>query len=181
MRAAVFTHAKVMSRAPHEDQQEAPDARNTPRVTIRIEEAIAAAAMALICLITFANVVVRYLTNASFAFTEEISVFLLVVLTLIGAAAAFARDRNIRVDFFVQRLPRPARLALDLGAMALSALLFTLVAWYGWRFFLDDWKFGTTSPGLGIPQWTYSVWLTVLSLLIVARVVGRLIRLARAR
>jgi TRAP-type C4-dicarboxylate transport system permease small subunit len=152
------------------------DPRNTPRVTIRIEEAIAAAAMALICVITFANVVVRYLTNASFAFTEEISVFLLVVLTLVGAAAAFARDRNIRVDFFVLKAPAAARRALDLAGMALSAALFAMVAWFGWRFFLDDWKYGTTSPGLGIPQWVYSVWLTVLALLIVARIAGRFVR-----
>ncbi len=133
-----------------------PDPRNTPRVTIRIEEAVAAAAMALICVITFANVVVRYLTNASFAFTEEISVFLL-------------------------KLPRPAQFALELLGMALSAALFTMVAWYGWRFFLDDVKYETTSPGLGLPQWVYSVWLTVLSVLIVLRILGRLIRVGRAR
>jgi len=157
------------------------DPRNTPRVTIRIEEAVAAAAMALICVITFANVVVRYLTNASFAFTEEISVFLLVVLTLVGAAAAFARDRNIRVDFFVKMAPDAARWALELAGMALSAALFAMVAWFGWRFFLDDWKYETTSPGLGIPQWVYSVWLTVLALAIVARIAGRFIRVGRSR
>lgn len=165
----------------HHGDEAPADERNTPRVTIRIEEAIAAAAMALICVITFANVVVRYLTNASFAFTEEISVFLLVVLTLVGAAAAFARDRNIRVDFFVLKLPRTARLALELTGMALSAVLFTMVAWFGWRFFLDDWKYETTSPGLGIPQAAYSIWLTVLALLIVARIAGRLIRVGRQR
>jgi TRAP-type C4-dicarboxylate transport system permease small subunit len=164
-----------------ERQQAAHEPRNTPRVTIRIEEAIAAAAMALICAITFANVVVRYLTNASFAFTEEFSVFLLVALTLVGASAAFARDRNIRVDFFVLKLPAATRHRLELAGMALSAVLFSMVAWYGWRFFLDDWKYGTTSPGLGIPQWMYSVWLTVLSLLMVARIVGRLVRVGRER
>jgi TRAP-type C4-dicarboxylate transport system permease small subunit len=157
------------------------DPRNTPRLPLRFEEAVAAAAMAMICVITFANVVVRYLTNASFAFTEEISVFLLVVLTLVGAAAAFARDRNIRVDFFVLKLPPAARFALELLGMALSAALFTMVAWYGWRFFLDDVKYETTSPGLGLPQWVYSVWLTVLSVLIVLRILGRLIRVGRAR
>ncbi len=135
----------------------------------------------MICAITFANVVVRYLTNASFAFTEEISVFLLVVLTLVGAAAAFARNLNIRVDFFVLMLPRAAQVALEIVGLALAALLFTMVAWFGWRFFLDDWNYGTTSPGLGIPQWVYSVWLAVLAALIVARVVGRLIRVVRAR
>ena len=164
-----------------EREETAHEPRNTPRVTIRIEEAIAAAAMAAICMITFANVVVRYLTNASFAFTEEFSVFLLVVLTLVGAAAAFARDRNIRVDFFVLKLPSSMQRRLELAGMALSAILFSMVAWYGWRFFLDDWKYGTTSPGLGIPQWMYSVWLTVLSLLMVARIVGRLLRVWRLR
>ena len=165
----------------HHGDEAPPDPRNTPKVTIRIEEAIAAAAMAAICVITFANVVVRYLTNASFAFTEEISVFLLVVLTLVGAAAAFARDRNIRVDFFVLKLPKAARLALELVGMALSATLFAMVAWYGWRFFLDDVKYETTSPGLGIPQWVYSVWLTILCVLIVLRILGRLIRVGRTR
>jgi TRAP-type C4-dicarboxylate transport system permease small subunit len=165
----------------HHGEQPAPDPRNTPRVSIRVEEAIAAAAMALICVITFANVVVRYFTNASFAFTEEISVFLLVVLTLVGAAAAFARDRNIRVDFFLLKLPAGTRFVLELLGMALSATLFTMVAWFGWRFFLDDWKYETTSPGLGIPQAAYSIWLAVLAVLIVARIVGRLVRVGRNR
>ncbi len=56
-----------------------------------------------------------------------------------------------------------------------------MVAWYGWRFFLDDWQYETTSPGLGIPQAVYSIWLTVLAVLIVARIAGRLVRVARRR
>ncbi|MGE5337544.1 MAG: TRAP transporter small permease [Gemmatimonadota bacterium] len=155
------------------------DPASTPRVTIRIEEAIAAVVMALICLITFANVVVRYLTDASFAFTEEFSVFFLVVLTLVGAAAAFARNRHIRVTFFADMLPRPVPLLLEIGGLLLTAALFVLVAWTGWRFVLDDWKYGTTSPGIGIPQWIYSIWLPVLALAIVARVLGRVMRLLR--
>ena len=164
------------------DEEHAPPATNPadePRVPIQIEEAVAAAAMALICLITFANVVVRYLTDASFAFTEEFSVFLLVVLTLIGAAAAFARNLNIRVTFFAEMLPPKAQRALEIGGLLLSAALFVMVAWYGWRFVADDWKYGTTSPGIGIPQWVYSVWLPVLALAIVARALGRVRRLLR--
>ena len=47
--------------------------------------------MALICLITLANVAVRYLTDISFAFTEEISVFLLVFLLAPGSGAITSR------------------------------------------------------------------------------------------
>lgn len=56
-----------------------------PRIGTGVEEGIAAIAMALVCVITFANVLVRYFTNVYFAFTEEFSVFLLVVMTLAGA------------------------------------------------------------------------------------------------
>ena len=81
------------------EKKDAPE--DQPRVPIKIEEACAALAMALICVITFANVLVRYFTNVSFAFTEEFSIFLMVVLTLFGAAAAFARSlppSNVRFE-----------------------------------------------------------------------------------
>ena len=41
-----------------------------PRVPVGIEGAIGAAIMAALALITFANVLARYFTNASVAFTE---------------------------------------------------------------------------------------------------------------
>lgn len=161
-----------------EKTPEAPADR--PRISIKFEEAIAASAMALICLITFANVVVRYLTDASFAFTEEISVFLLVVLTLVGAAGAFARNRNIRVEFFAAMTSPDVQRRLEIAGLLLTVVLFVMVAWYGGRFVVDDWNYGTTSPGLGVPQWIYSAWLPVLALAIAGRASGRIIRLVRA-
>src|ERR1019366_7119672 len=84
-----------------------PDARDehfveaaAPPFPVKLEKALAAGAMALLCIITMANVVVRYFTNISFAFTEEISVWLMVVMTLVGAAGAphRASARSRRLD-----------------------------------------------------------------------------------
>ena len=52
----------------------------------RIEERLGVACMVVLTLITLGNVLTRYLTDESFAWTEEISVFLIVVMTLAGAA-----------------------------------------------------------------------------------------------
>ena len=165
----------------HPDHEKAPELPvDRPRISVKVEEAIAASAMALICVITFANVVVRYLTDASFAFTEEISVFLLVVLTLVGAAGAFARNRNIRVEFFAAMTSTTAQRWLEIAGLLLTIVLFVMVAWYGGRFVVDDWSYETTSPGLGVPQWIYSVWLPVLALAIAGRALGRIVRLVRA-
>ena len=150
-----------------------------PRVPVKIEEFCAAMAMALICCITFANVLVRYFTNVSFAFTEEFSVFLIVVLTLFGTAAAFARNTHIRMTFITERLPRTLARVLEYLVLALGALMFAIIAWYGTFLFWDDWQYDTTSPGIGIPQWIYTIWLPLLSAVIFLRIIGRAIRFSR--
>jgi TRAP-type C4-dicarboxylate transport system permease small subunit len=152
-----------------------------PRIGTAVEEGVAAIAMALVCVITFANVLVRYFTAASFAFTEEFSVFLLVVMTLAGASAAFARNRHIRMEYFVGKLPAGTHRAVEFLVTLCGAALFAGLAFYGTYLLLDDYQYGTTSPGIGVPQWIYTVWLPLLSALITLRIVGRLARLVRLR
>ena len=66
------------------------DPTDEPR-SLRFEDWCIVITMALLALITFANVLVRYFTDASFAWTEEISVFLMIVLAMVGSSAAVAR------------------------------------------------------------------------------------------
>ena len=143
------------------------------RVPLRLEEALGAAALGLICAISFANVVVRYATNVSFAFTEEFSVFLLAFMTFVGASLAFAKDGHIRILFFVERLPPPLRRACGWISLAVIAALLGLIAYYGALFTLDEWRYGETSPGLGDPTLIYTVWLPLLVAAMLARLAGR--------
>jgi TRAP-type C4-dicarboxylate transport system permease small subunit len=147
---------------------------------VSFERGVLAFLMAALCLITMANVVVRYLTNASFAFTEEISVSLMVVMTLVGAATAFCRDKHIAIVFLVDRFRARTQARFALFALAASAVMFALLAWYGGRMAWDDYRFEVTSPALGVPQWLYTVWLPVISLLIVVRLVHMMMRRLKA-
>lgn len=134
----------------------------------RVERFLMAASMGVLCLLTMANVLVRYFTDFSFAFTEEISVSLLVIMTLVGASHAFATRHHIAITFFVDRWSalRPAAERL---AVLCGLAMFGLLAWYGTRMAWDDYSFEVTSPSLGVPQWWYTFWLPVLSVLIVVR------------
>jgi TRAP-type C4-dicarboxylate transport system permease small subunit len=126
--------------------------------------------MAAIVLITLGNVVVRYLTDISFAFTEELSVFLLVFLTFIGSAKAFLDGNQMAVTYFVDKLAWPWKRRALLFGLAVSAAMLALLAWYGSRMTWDDYDLEVTSPGLGWPQWLYTVWLPLLSILVLARI-----------
>ena len=143
----------------------------------RLERAFAAGCMALLCLITFSNVLVRYLTNVSFAFTEEVSVFLLLVLTLVGSVSAFLEGRHVRITLLVDKLPNAGKAVCSCLEWSANVAMFALLAWTGYRMAMDDFEFEVTSPGLGLPQWLYTAWLPLLSALIVMR----LFLLARRR
>jgi len=144
-----------------------------PRVPVQLEEALAAAAMALICLISMGNVLARYFTNVSFAFTEEWSVFLLVFMTFVGASAAFATGEHIRISWFQERMPRRLRWLCELVTLVATTVLFALVVFYGAQVAFDEWYWGETSPGLGYPSWVYTIWLPILGVAILLRVLGR--------
>jgi len=147
--------------------------------SLRIEDWLTVIVMALLALITFANVLVRYFTDSSFAWTEEISIFLMIVLAMVAGSAAVARDRHIRIEYFAESgsMARRQRLS-QLGAL-LVALLFGTMAVLSVRVVWDDYRFGETSPGIGVPQWWYSVWLPVFSALITWRAIGLFLRRSR--
>jgi TRAP-type C4-dicarboxylate transport system permease small subunit len=142
-------------------------------VPVRIEEALGAAAMALICLISFANVIARYATNVSFAFTEEYSVFLLVFMTFVGASAAFASNDHIRITFFLNRMPSALRRLCEIITLLATTLMFSLIVYFGARVTHSEWKWEETTPGLGNPTWIYTIWMPILSIAILLRVLGR--------
>ncbi len=142
--------------------------------SVSIERWVLAIVMALLCLITMGNVVVRYLTDISFAFTEEISVALMVVMTLVGASTAFYRNKHIAILFVVDLFRERVRNAFALFGRCASLLMFALLVWYGGRMAWDDFRFDVTSPALGVPQWLYSVWLPLLSVLVAVRLAGQI-------
>lgn len=136
-----------------------------------VERFLMAMSMGALCVLTMANVLVRYFTDISFAFTEEISVALLVFMTLVGASHAFAKHHHIAIAYIIERKPHLKRHGLRFAA-ASALLMFGLLVWYGGRMAWDDYRFEVTSPSLGVPNWWYTVWLPVLSLLIVVRLLG---------
>ena len=134
------------------------------------EDWIAALGMAALCVITMANVVVRYLSDESFAWTEEFSVFLLILTTMAGTAAAALRDNHIRIEFFLDRGTPARRRRLALFGAGITLVFFLALALLTGRMAWDDFKYAEISMGLGVPRWWYTAWVPAFSLVISFRV-----------
>ena len=148
-------------------------------VPLAIEDWLTVIVMGLLALITFANVLVRYFTNQSFAWTEEFSVFLMIVLALVAGSASVARNRQIRIEYFADNGPAARQRALARFGAIMVFLLFALIAVLSTRMVYDDITYGETSPGIGVPQWWYTIWLPIMSVSIAGRALGLFIRRGR--
>lgn len=133
------------------------------------EEWVGVSCMCLLVAITLGNVVIRYFTNDSFAWTEEISVFLMVVMVLAGAAGAAARDGHIRIEYFYDRGSRKRQRSLRLVSAGATVVVFVLLAVLFARALLDEVRWAETSVGLGVPRWWFTVWIAPLCLAVAAR------------
>lgn len=105
----------------------------------------------------FANVVVRYGTNYSFAVTEELLTNGFLLLTVFGAAIAARRGDHLAVTLVHDLLPPALRRLVFLLSVLLSLTLLALSAWFSWQSVTQMMASGTRSYGLGLPKWYYQI------------------------
>jgi TRAP-type transport system small permease protein len=151
------------------------------RLPVALEEGLAVACMALLVLLTLGNVITRYVTEQSFAWTEEVSVFLLVLMTLAGASAATARDRQIRIEALYDSGSAGRRRALRITSGCIVGVFFLVLTVLFGRMVADEIRWAETTMGLGVPRWWYTVALPPLCALIALRAFGTAWRAARER
>lgn len=165
---------------PTPDKQDGGSSARQSRRSGRPEGWLAAIALALICLISLLNTIVRYFTDASFAFTEEFSIVLLVIMSFAGAAVAARQNQHIRIELIEHLLPRPLLPVLYIVQWAVAMLVTGIVVWYGYQNAHEAFEWESLSPGLGLPDWIYVSWLPLLALAIMWRLTQNLWERLRA-
>jgi len=149
-----------------------PPADLPTRISLRFEDWLTVLSLGTLACITMANVIVRYLTDESFAWTEEISIFLLVVLTMSAGSSAFARRLHIRIELLADRGSPARQRRFALVSDSVCLLFFIGLTIMLGRMALDEFNWGDTSPAIGVPTWWYSMWLPILSAIISLRLAG---------
>ena len=84
----------------------------------------------------------------------EFMATMMVVTVFLGTALGQARRNHIRVEVIVNRLPPGGRKFMELIQHSLSALMWGLIAWYGWKSGFHATAVGEYAPGLiNFPVW----------------------------
>ena len=122
----------------------------------RLLSMVMVAALVLMVIMVFGNVVLRYGFNSGITVSDEMSRYCFIWLTYIGAMIAMRDREHLGVDTLVRRLPRAGKkLCLFLSE---ALMLFVNVL-----FFIGTWKMHelqvtSISPVVGISMiWVYGV------------------------
>lgn len=115
----------------------------------RAIDVLIAAALAVMVVLVFGNVVLRYAFNSGIAVSEEVARWLFVWLCFMGAVVAMKEGAHLGTDMLVSRLPVAGKKA----CMVLGHLLMLYVTWL---FFDGSWQqarinHDVTAPVTGVP------------------------------
>ncbi len=118
-------------------------------------EALLALAMAAMVAMVFGNVVLRYLFDSGILVSEELSRFLFLWLTFLGAVAVLRRGGHLGFDTVVQALPRGGRLLCRILSALLTLAVCLVFLWGAWPLVLVN--LDNASPVSGLPLgWAYA-------------------------
>jgi C4-dicarboxylate transporter DctQ subunit len=119
----------------------------------RLEESLIGFLLAAMTLITFAQVVARYIFNYSFVWALELTTFLFGGLIFLGIGYGVKVGAHIGVDALVKILPRPFAHKLALAATLLCLVYSVIVLIGSWIYVEKMFEIGILAQDIPIPQW----------------------------
>ncbi|WP_370297776.1 TRAP transporter small permease [Ammoniphilus sp. YIM 78166] len=109
-----------------------------------------AVSLAVMAVLVFGNVVLRYLFNSGITWSEEMARFLFVWMVFLGAIGALSDRNHLSVDMVVKRLSPKMKKAAYVITHVLMLYILWLVLDGSWK--MTMMSLGTKAPATGLPQ-----------------------------
>lgn len=126
----------------------------------RIEAFILAYGTLLLALNSIANVVAREI-GQSLYFAEEISQFLIILVTFVGIGYATRQARHIRMSAVYDHLGKALKKGLTIVISLITAIFMFGLAYYSFDYVSTVAARGRVTPALQIPLYLTYLWLPV--------------------
>lgn len=123
------------------------------RIVNELEEGVIALLFAAMTLVTFTQVVLRYVFNSGFVWALELTVYLFAWLVLFGMSYGVKVGAHIGVDAFVRLFPDKVQRVFGLIVVVAGLVYGTILLTGSWNYVSKLYMIGIESEDLPIPQW----------------------------
>jgi C4-dicarboxylate transporter, DctQ subunit len=127
----------------------------------RAEEGVIALLLAAMTLVTFAQVVLRYVFNDTLLWALEATTYMFGWLVLFGISYGVRVHAHIGIDLLVKALPRNPRRAVGLLALGCAMLYATLMAYGAYGYVRRMFALGIDAQDIPVQRWILGLILPV--------------------
>lgn len=147
----------------------------------KIEEIIAGICLTVMSVLAFANVCARYFFHASFSFSDEITTYLFVLLSLMGAAIAAKRHEHLGFtvieDLVSPKIKRVLNFISYLMAVVFSALIF----YYGILMVISQYNLEQKTANMQWSEWIFGSFVPIGAFFVLVRFLQILIHIIKGK
>jgi TRAP-type transport system small permease protein len=142
---------------------------------------LAAELVLIMTLMIGADVILRNVGAGGVSWSNEVSEYILYLVTLLSAPWLLRRGQHIRVDIVLRAVPKRIAYAMEWIADVLGLACALYFVWYGWRVMAASYAAGAISmKTLVLPEWWMLAAMPAAFVLVAAEFVFRMYRLAGA-
>lgn len=141
----------------------------------KIEEFVAIVCMVIMTILTFANVVARYVFSASFSFSEEITTYLFVLLSLIGTAIAVKRRAHLGLTILTDVVDPKTRKVMHIIGYLFATAFSGAIFYYGIFMVMSQKQLGQVTANMQWPEWVFGSFVPIGAFFVIVRFVQALI------
>ena len=123
-----------------------------------IEEILCVLCTIVMTALVFANVLSRYILHYSLSFSEEITTYLFVLLSMMGTAIAAKRRAHLGLSIITDVVSPKARKALLVIGFGIATVLSAALFYYGILMVLNQYNLGMQTSAMQWPEWIYATF-----------------------
>ena len=130
--------------------------RAVGKVVNAVEVSILVFCVASLGILLITNVLARTFFQSIY-FAEEVSKFLVMLMTFTGVSYGVRKARHIRMGAFLDAMPPKMEKTFIIIISLISAVVMAIMAWASWEYLINAMSKGHMTPALQVPAWTFYV------------------------
>ncbi len=150
------------------------------RLFDKIEEYLSALCLVVMTGLTFANICARYIFAASFSFSEEITTYLFVLLSLMGAAIAAKRGAHLGFTLVSDMVSPALQKAMKAIGYSFAVAFCGLLFYYGVIMTISQYQRRQITAGMQWPEWIFGALVPFGAFFVTVRFLQLLIKTFKA-
>lgn len=121
-----------------------------------VEVSLLVFCVAALAVLLIANVFCRTFYQSIY-FAEEISKYLIILITFVGVSYGVRKARHIRMGAFLDVMPPRMEKCFIIFISLISAITMAIMAWFSYKYLLNSMNMGHRTPALRVPTWTFYI------------------------